>query len=141
MSTTTLASVPLSSLTAWVREQERILAPGSESGLWSAYAESMREETGMLPWSIAEDPDVAASSAAWWIGAYCAALAVQAGNCDRYPADPELVALLPVAPQPGDLDTLRRFLADAAGLAEDYDESSALREGYDWHMRMVDGDR
>lgn len=39
----------LSTLTDEIRDRERLLAPGSETGLWSNYCEAVRLEAGVLP--------------------------------------------------------------------------------------------
>lgn len=89
-----LAATTLADLTATIRDAERELAPGSESGLWGEYCEDMRLETGVLPYHDETDAvGVPPEVASWWLGRYCAEIAAAASGAD--PTDCEGHSLLP----------------------------------------------
>lgn len=63
----TIEGVSLRELTAEIREHERTLAPGSETGLWGSYCEDMRRITGVLPYHDDEgERYVTVSQAEYW---------------------------------------------------------------------------
>lgn len=119
-------TVPLERLTAWVREAERTLAPGSESGLWGGYLENIRR----LGHNALEESDeprtIPASEAAWWVGAYSAALAAAS------PLDLETPP--PTEPAADDWEALGALLClpDREPIART--TSDAMEGGYDWQM-------
>lgn len=127
--------MPVEKVTEWVRGEERILAPGSETSLWGEYVQAAGGWGARLarPRSWPPAPQVDTLVVAWWVGAYCAAGAVKAVNCDKYPADPYLLALLPAYPQEGDWRSLDELLGRPATPAE----REEMAEGYGWHMEEI----
>jgi len=61
----------LSELTSIIREEERYLAPGSETSLWADFCEDIRKITGYLPYEDTnKDPEIPKEVCDYWIDQY-----------------------------------------------------------------------
>ena len=126
--TTETATISLRALTDHVREDERRLAPGSETDLWGQYCERMREVTGVLPTDDFEgDPQVTMEEAAWWLGAYTAAnWRHETGSVEgELPTDEDLRVIA------GMLGIADYRVPEAGGMV------ASVEEGFGWYVDQL----
>lgn len=87
----------------------------SRSRLWDDYCEAMRKATGVLPHEDYEgDPRVDGTEAAWWLGAYSAAEAVELDDTGEIASEPG----------PAEIEAVAHFLdvEDADDIAAEFTE-------------------